>query len=335
MAQIERSEDNEDLLQAMHWVNILNSLAVIVSAVLIFLTIFTANLAQAFIAGYLLVFGLMLLIFEMRLTQYEDILRNDYGFMFTLIGRGLFLVFVGLLNLGVRHFAVGQYVGIFTVANALFNMYVLAKNPSWRTELALAEDAFGADNAAAAPGTASVEGAEEGGADGGQGASLTLMHWLNIINAVLIGAAASLGMPAILRHGGGMSEGVVAAYLVFFGCMLLAFELRTTQYEAALRLHYGFLFTYAGRGAFLAFVAALNFGIRSFPFGHNVGFFTLANLVVNIVVLHANPTYRTPTRDDGYAKVSVSGGSGSGGGGGGSGYQGGDNDADPTHIEGV
>jgi len=85
-----------------------------------------------------------------------------------------------------------------------------------------------------------------------------MMHWLNILNAVLIGAAASLGMPYILAHGGGLSEGFVAAYLVFFGCMLLAFELRTTQYEAGLRLHYGFLFTYSGRALFLAFVAALD-----------------------------------------------------------------------------
>ena len=124
----------------------------------------------------------------------------------------------------------------------------------------------------------------------------------------------------------------MAAYLTFFGCMLLAFELRTTQYEAALRLHYGFLFTYAGRALFLAFVAALNFGISGFPFGHNVGYFTLANLAVNMLVLHLNPTYRTPTRDEGYAKVGAVDGAYQGGEGGGGG---GAAEADGSHIEGV
>ena len=327
-------EDNASLLQAMHWGNILNAVAIAAAAVLIFATVFTTNIAQAFIAGCLLLFGLVLLVFELRLTQYEDTVRGEYGFMFTLLGRGAFLVFIGFLNLGVKGFAPGYYVGVFTLGNALFNMWVLAQNPSWRTELLSPEQAnaqglYGAQAGAVGDAEAASGDAEESVPS--SSATLTAMHWLNILNAVLIGAAASLGMPYIIQHGGGVSEGFVAAYLVFFGCMLLAFELRTTQYEASLRLHYGFLFTYSGRALFLSFVAALNFGIPAFQFGQKVGCFTAVNLLFNMFVLHANPTYRTPAARDGggsYDKV----GSGVAGG-----YQtGGAADvADEDGVEGV
>jgi len=354
--QVEHSlEDNENLLQAMHWLNILNAVAIAAAAVLVFATVFTTNVAQAFIAGCLLMFGLVLLVFELRLTQYEDAVRGECGFMFTLLGRGAFLVFIGFLNLGVKGFAPGRYVGYFTLGNALFNMWALAKNPSWRTEL-LSEEQLAADGAYGGGGgmagaVADAEAAADAdGGDGGDGGSVTLsmMHWLNILNAVLIGAAASLGMPYILAHGGGLSEGFVAAYLVFFGCMLLAFELRTTQYEAGLRLHYGFLFTYSGRALFLSFVAALNFGIPAFAFGQKVGCFTAANLLFNMFVLHANPTYRTPAMRGGggggggggeYGQVADGGGGGGGGGGSSAGgYQtaGGAADmADEDGVEGV
>lgn len=303
-------EDNENLLQTMHWVNIMNAVAIAGAAVLVFATVFTTNIAQAFIAGCLLLFGLVLLVFELRLTQYEDTVRSEYGFMFTLLGRGFFLIFIGFLNLGIKNFAPGYYVGIFTLTNALFNMWVLTKNPSWRTELLSPEETnaqglYSGQTAAVGDAEAASGGDDDVAASS---ATLVAMHWLNILNAVLIGAAASLGMPYIIQHGGGLSEGFVAAYLVFFGCMLLAFELRTTQYEASLRLHYGFLFTYSGRALFLSFVAALNFGIPAFQFGQKVGYFTVANLLFNMFVLHANPTYRTP--------AARSGGGSSGGGGG-------------------
>ena len=96
-----------------------------------FSQVFSGKLSQAFIAGYLLIFSCMLLAFELQLTTYENQLRCEFGFLFTHNGRGAFLLLIGLLNFGVPGFAVGDAVGLFTVLNCCFNLFVLSRNPSF------------------------------------------------------------------------------------------------------------------------------------------------------------------------------------------------------------
>ena len=154
---------------------------------------------------------------------------------------------------------------------------VLKENPSWRTQ---------ATPAGAANAVPSV--------DAGMLSQpmVQAMHWVNILNAVLIGASASLGLPIIMAPGNmaSRSQGFVALYMVGFACMLLAFELKLANYEAQMREQFGFMFTYKGRGAFLLFIGCLDFGIATpeHVTATYVGYYTMLNVVFNMYVLNTD-----------------------------------------------
>jgi hypothetical protein len=90
-------------LQFIHHSNILNALLVLASAVRGMPSVLDGHLAEAFISTYLLLFALLLLMFEMNNLRFEEKLRKNYGFLFTYKGRGSFLLLIGLLNLGLSH----------------------------------------------------------------------------------------------------------------------------------------------------------------------------------------------------------------------------------------
>ena len=87
-------------LQFIHNTNILNALLVLAAAVRGMPSVFKGHLSEAFISSYLLLFALLLLLFEMNNLRFEEKLRKNYGFLFTYKGRGCFLLLIGLLNLG-------------------------------------------------------------------------------------------------------------------------------------------------------------------------------------------------------------------------------------------
>ena len=63
--------ESQGLLQVMHYTNLLNALLLAVTAFMIILTVFKGQIAEAFIAVYILLFSCMLLAFELRLGSYE------------------------------------------------------------------------------------------------------------------------------------------------------------------------------------------------------------------------------------------------------------------------
>ena len=58
-------------------------------------------LAQTFLAVYLGVFAVMLFIFETRLSCSVGVIRRNFGFMFTYMGRTIFLIFVAAVAFGM------------------------------------------------------------------------------------------------------------------------------------------------------------------------------------------------------------------------------------------
>ena len=56
---------------------------------------------QTFLAIYMGLFAVLLFIFETRFACTEDLIRRNFGFMFTYMGRTIFLIFLSAVCFGM------------------------------------------------------------------------------------------------------------------------------------------------------------------------------------------------------------------------------------------
>jgi hypothetical protein len=110
----------------------------------------------------------------------------------------------------------------------------------------------------------------------------------NMVNAVLLvfaGVWSLLDVTNLLALS--ISFYFLAAYLVCFGTLLCCFECRLGYFEARVRDSFGFLYTYAGRCAFLLFMSTFCFGLisKNETLGIVVGIFTALNALFNMVII--------------------------------------------------
>lgn len=94
---------------------------------------FAANVIdppKAVVSVYTIVFGLMLLSFQVPLKGIQNYLVLNYGFMFSWVGRAFFLFFCGVISctLGV----VGIIIGAVTFVNLLVNVIGMKYNAGLR-----------------------------------------------------------------------------------------------------------------------------------------------------------------------------------------------------------
>jgi len=87
------------------------------------------NLLLVLSSIYIIAFSAILCCFETHLSFIERIVYRDCGFMFRWQGRLIFFVFVGTLAFGIGD--IGIAAGSFTLANVLFNTYVLCVSPNF------------------------------------------------------------------------------------------------------------------------------------------------------------------------------------------------------------
>eukprot|EP00518_Triparma_eleuthera_P012596 CAMPEP_0182480570 /NCGR_PEP_ID=MMETSP1319-20130603/35965_1 /TAXON_ID=172717 /ORGANISM="Bolidomonas pacifica, Strain RCC208" /LENGTH=257 /DNA_ID=CAMNT_0024682081 /DNA_START=8 /DNA_END=778 /DNA_ORIENTATION=- len=107
--------------------NVVVAIALMIAAIVTIMTL--PDVGTFFVSLYVCFFGLALCCFETRLSTIENVLRKDFGFMFSSKGRALFLLFVGFLAFSLG--TLGAIVGGFMIADALFNFYVLIKFPEY------------------------------------------------------------------------------------------------------------------------------------------------------------------------------------------------------------
>lgn len=89
--------------------------------------------SQIITAFYVLVFGLVLLAFEMHLRRFEIFVVHNFGFMTSFRGRAMYFLFTGSLSFGLG--IIGIIVGCFGVCNGLFNLYVYYRREDVRKQL--------------------------------------------------------------------------------------------------------------------------------------------------------------------------------------------------------
>lgn len=79
---------------------------------------------------YILVFAIILLWFEISGTSmgfFSRLLSRNFGFMYTIAGRLLFMIFAGVLVCSLKS-TFAYIVGALALANAVFNSWVLVVN---------------------------------------------------------------------------------------------------------------------------------------------------------------------------------------------------------------
>jgi hypothetical protein len=113
--------------------NMLNAILLIIAGVSSLTSLgnwVTLALSFIFLSLYLTCFGCLLCCFELRIGWIERRARNSFGFLYSYVGRSLFLLFVAGLGFGLisQNASLGYAVGILTAINALFNMIIIYRH---------------------------------------------------------------------------------------------------------------------------------------------------------------------------------------------------------------
>lgn len=113
--------------------NFINAIVLFIAGLLSLINvtnILTLSLSFYFMSFYVMIFGLLLCCFEMRFSWSEKRVRESFGFLYTYIGRALFLLFIASFCFGLMssNQSIGLPVGIVTAINALFNLIVMYRH---------------------------------------------------------------------------------------------------------------------------------------------------------------------------------------------------------------
>jgi hypothetical protein len=92
--------------------------------------ILTLSISFYFMSFYIMIFGLLLCCFEMRWSWAERRVRDSFGFLYTYMGRTVFLLFLASFCFGLMSTqqALGMAIGILTAINALFNLVIMYRH---------------------------------------------------------------------------------------------------------------------------------------------------------------------------------------------------------------
>ena len=95
------------------------------------------DLSEPFLAFYMILFAIVLFVYELMwwspITGLNDTLRKNFGFMYGLRGKGLYLIFVAFLCFGLgmdaRVLVLNYITGISFLACGLFHIFIICGKP--------------------------------------------------------------------------------------------------------------------------------------------------------------------------------------------------------------
>ena len=123
-------------LNTMRLCNCCNGCCLIIGAIIAFL-IPTGTLlpsaATVTLASYVILLGILMMCAECNLMMLQRRLRNNFGFMFTYIGRALYIFFTATVAvaLGNQSNYLMWSIGGITVLNSIFNAVIIFWHPSF------------------------------------------------------------------------------------------------------------------------------------------------------------------------------------------------------------
>lgn len=119
-----KKESVTRLVRAVRTLNVLTAAIQLLSGVGSLTSLLFLNVPATLVAIYVILFALLLLLFECRLRATDAYLRQYFGFLFTYRGLGGFLLMVGILDLGMEGGLFGLVAGCVACVNALIVFFV-------------------------------------------------------------------------------------------------------------------------------------------------------------------------------------------------------------------
>lgn len=125
-------------LNTMRLCNCCNGCCLIIGAVVAFLiptgTLFPTA-ATVTLAAYVILLGILMMCAECNLAMLQRRLRNNFGFMFTYIGRAMYIFFTATVAvaLGNQSNYLMWSIGGFTVLNSILNAIIIFSHPSFKS----------------------------------------------------------------------------------------------------------------------------------------------------------------------------------------------------------
>ncbi|CAI5736475.1 unnamed protein product [Hyaloperonospora brassicae] len=127
------------LLRYMRLGNVLCSVLQILAGVVGISSFITLNVTGTLVSVYVLMFGVLFLLFECRLARMETAIRAHFGFLYSYKGRAAFIFFIGFLDFGIGS-AFASLAGLLMCANALINLLVMCRHPQFKSSLSADAD---------------------------------------------------------------------------------------------------------------------------------------------------------------------------------------------------
>ncbi|KAI9996875.1 hypothetical protein PInf_000138 [Phytophthora infestans] len=131
-AQI-KATNSQTIIKVMRVLNLVLATATIAVGVLAWI-FGQVDTFQRVIAGiYIIMFGALLLAFELRTEKVDVILRKNFGFMYGNKTRTVFLVFIAIWPLSMGNFWLTILDAVLLFLNAFFNYFVISQHPAFST----------------------------------------------------------------------------------------------------------------------------------------------------------------------------------------------------------
>jgi hypothetical protein len=127
------------LLRNMRLGNVACSIFQILAGFMGITSFITLNITGTLVSIYVIMFGLLFLLFECRLSRMETKIRQNFGFLYSYKGRAAFIFFIGFLDFGMST-ALGTIAGVLMCVNAFINLLVMCRHPEFKSNLSANAD---------------------------------------------------------------------------------------------------------------------------------------------------------------------------------------------------
>ncbi|EGZ24402.1 hypothetical protein PHYSODRAFT_349922 [Phytophthora sojae] len=128
-----KATNSQTIIKVMRLLNLVLASATIAVGVLAWI-FGQVDTFQRVIAGiYIIMFGSLLLAFELRTEKIDVVLRKNFGFMYGNKTRTIFLVFIAIWPLSMGNFWLTILDAVLLFLNAFFNYFVISQHPAFST----------------------------------------------------------------------------------------------------------------------------------------------------------------------------------------------------------
>ncbi|TMW69273.1 hypothetical protein Poli38472_001429 [Pythium oligandrum] len=127
------------LLRYMRISNVLCAILQIIAGITGITSFITLNITGTLVSIYVIMFGVLFMLFECRLSRMETVIRQNFGFLYTYKGRAAFIFFIGFLDFGMDS-TLGYLAGAVMCVNALINLLVMCRHPDFKNQLSANAD---------------------------------------------------------------------------------------------------------------------------------------------------------------------------------------------------